>query len=181
MFTGTLRVKICEASGLRPTDYQKRHEINFGKKDDKKDLDPYVSINVDDKFIGEFCAPMRDDPAWGRSNVKPSMGGGREEKCKKEKREVQRREKKKRKERNCEKKRGEKFRIDKWAGASIFPTRLSVEFAFALCLSRAPIFINVMSPLFRMLSEAPKERERVENAMEKLLVCESEKYPREEN
>lgn len=53
MFTGTLRVKVCEASGLRPTDYQKRHELNFGKNNDKKDLDPYVSLNVDDKFIGE--------------------------------------------------------------------------------------------------------------------------------
>lgn len=53
MFTGTLRVKICEAKDLRPTDYQKRHELNFGKNNDKKDLDPYVSLNVDDKFIGE--------------------------------------------------------------------------------------------------------------------------------
>lgn len=57
MFTGTLRVKICEASGLKPTDYQKRHELNFGKNNDKKDLDPYVSLNVDEKFIGEsHCA-----------------------------------------------------------------------------------------------------------------------------
>lgn len=53
MFSGTLRVKICEASGLKPTDYQKRHELNFGKNNDKKDLDPYVSLNVDEKFIGE--------------------------------------------------------------------------------------------------------------------------------
>lgn len=53
MFTGTLRVKICEANDLRPTDYQKRHELNFGKNNDKKDLDPYVSLNVDEKFIGE--------------------------------------------------------------------------------------------------------------------------------
>lgn len=52
-FTGTLRVKICEASGLKPTDYQKRFELNFGKSNDKKDLDPYVSLNVDEKFIGE--------------------------------------------------------------------------------------------------------------------------------
>lgn len=57
MFTGTLRVKICEANDLRPTDYQKRHELNFGKNNDKKDLDPYVSLNVDEKFIGEYeCA-----------------------------------------------------------------------------------------------------------------------------
>lgn len=54
MFTGTLRVKICEASGLKPTDYQKRFELNFGKNNDKKDLDPYVSLNVDEKFIGEW-------------------------------------------------------------------------------------------------------------------------------
>jgi hypothetical protein len=54
MFTGTLKLKVCEASGLRPTDYQKRHELNFGKNNDKKDLDPYVSFNVDDKFIGEY-------------------------------------------------------------------------------------------------------------------------------
>lgn len=53
MFSGTLRVKICEASGLKPTDYQKRHELNFGKNNDKKDLDPYVSMNVDEKFIGK--------------------------------------------------------------------------------------------------------------------------------
>lgn len=53
MFTGSLRVKIYEASGLKPTDYQKRHELNFGKNNDKKDLDPYVSLNVDEKFIGE--------------------------------------------------------------------------------------------------------------------------------
>lgn len=54
MFTGSLRVKICEASDLRPTDYQKRHELNFGKNNDKRDLDPYVSLNVDEKFIGEY-------------------------------------------------------------------------------------------------------------------------------
>lgn len=54
MFSGTLRVKICEANGLRPTDYQKRFELNFSKNNDKKDLDPYVSLNVDEKFIGEL-------------------------------------------------------------------------------------------------------------------------------
>lgn len=53
MFTGSLRVKVIEAKNLKPTDYQKRHELNFGKNNDKKDLDPYVSLNVDEKFIGE--------------------------------------------------------------------------------------------------------------------------------
>lgn len=54
MFTGSLRVKVIEASNLRPTDYQRRHELNFGKNNDRRDLDPYVSLNVDEKFIGEF-------------------------------------------------------------------------------------------------------------------------------
>lgn len=51
MFSGTLRVKIYEANGLRPTDYQKRHELTFAKND--KLLDPYVSLDVDEKFIGK--------------------------------------------------------------------------------------------------------------------------------
>jgi hypothetical protein len=49
-FTGTLRIKVLEASNLRPTDYQKRHE--FGKID--KLIDPYISLDVDEKFIGKF-------------------------------------------------------------------------------------------------------------------------------
>lgn len=54
MFTGTLRVKICEACGLRPTDYQKRHNVTFGKLGDSvQQLDPYVSLDVDEKFISE--------------------------------------------------------------------------------------------------------------------------------
>jgi ribosome modulation factor len=57
-FTGSLRVKVVAATGLRPTDYQKRHDLNFGKNNDKKDLDPYVSLNVDEKFIGEWRNAM---------------------------------------------------------------------------------------------------------------------------
>lgn len=68
-FTGTLRVKVCEASGLRPTDYQKRHELNFGKNNDKKDLDPYVSLNVDDKFIGEWWRAVRRWAPPARTNI----------------------------------------------------------------------------------------------------------------
>lgn len=56
MFTGTLRLKIHEAASLRPTDFQKRH--NFGKLGDatQQQLDPYVSIDVDEKFIGKFSS-----------------------------------------------------------------------------------------------------------------------------
>lgn len=52
MFTGTLRVKICEACGLRPTDFQKRHNVPFGKLGESS-LDPYVSLDVDEKSLGK--------------------------------------------------------------------------------------------------------------------------------
>lgn len=53
MFTGTIRIKICEACGLRPTDFQKRHNMTFGKPDEQP-IDPYVSIDVDENHLGKF-------------------------------------------------------------------------------------------------------------------------------
>lgn len=50
MFTGTIRMKICEACGLRPTDFQRRH--TFGKPDEQL-IDPYVSIDVDENHLGK--------------------------------------------------------------------------------------------------------------------------------
>lgn len=52
MFTGTIRIKVCEACGLRPTDFQKRHNMTFGKPDEQP-IDPYVSIDVDENHLGE--------------------------------------------------------------------------------------------------------------------------------
>lgn len=64
MFTGTIRVKICEACGLRPTDFQKRHNMTFGKPDEQL-IDPYVSIDVDENHLGNesrhpHFAPLRN-------------------------------------------------------------------------------------------------------------------------
>lgn len=53
MFTGTVRIKICEACGLRPTDFQRRHNMTFGKADEQP-IDPYVSIDVDENHLGKF-------------------------------------------------------------------------------------------------------------------------------
>lgn len=61
MFTGTVRVKICEAQGLRPTDCSKRH--TFGK--DEQLLDPYVTIDVDDTHVAQSTSkPKTFDPVW---------------------------------------------------------------------------------------------------------------------
>lgn len=51
-FTGTIRITICEASGLKPTDFQTRHNMTFGKPADEQPMDPYVSIDVDDSHFG---------------------------------------------------------------------------------------------------------------------------------
>lgn len=53
MFTGTVRIKICEACGLRPTDFQRRHNMTFGKPDEQL-IDPYVSIDVDENHLGKL-------------------------------------------------------------------------------------------------------------------------------
>lgn len=45
-------MKICEACGLRPTDFQKRHNMTFGKPDEPT-IDPYISIDVDENHLGK--------------------------------------------------------------------------------------------------------------------------------
>ncbi|XP_026287466.1 protein kinase C isoform X1 [Frankliniella occidentalis] len=67
MFTGTVKVTICQASGLRPTDFQKRHNMTFGKPDDQP-IDPYVAIDVDENHLDRSTTkPKTFDPVWGES------------------------------------------------------------------------------------------------------------------
>ncbi|XP_058119040.1 protein kinase C isoform X2 [Anopheles ziemanni] len=69
MFTGTLRLKVCEATGLRPTDFQTRHTMTFGRLSDQL-IDPYVSIDVDEKFIDRSTTkPRTFDPVWNESFI----------------------------------------------------------------------------------------------------------------
>ncbi|XP_053697413.1 protein kinase C [Sabethes cyaneus] len=69
MFTGTLRLKVCEACGLRPTDFQTRHTMTFGRLGDQL-IDPYVSIDVDEKFIDRSTTKQRTfDPVWNESFI----------------------------------------------------------------------------------------------------------------
>jgi len=63
MFTGTVQVSICEACGLRPTDFQKRLK-KFSKPDDQP-IDPYVSIDVDESHLCRSTTkPKTFDPVW---------------------------------------------------------------------------------------------------------------------
>ncbi|XP_001947622.2 protein kinase C [Acyrthosiphon pisum] len=64
-FTGTIRIKLCEASGLRPTDLQTRlKNMSFLKPEDPL-LDAYVSIDVDDNILlRSSTVPKTYDPVW---------------------------------------------------------------------------------------------------------------------
>lgn len=64
-FTGTIRIKLCEASGLRPTDLQTRlKNMSFLKPEDPL-LDAYVSIDVDDNILlRSATVPKTYDPVW---------------------------------------------------------------------------------------------------------------------
>lgn len=74
MFTGTVRVKICEACGLRPTDFQTRHSMTFGKPDDQP-IDPYVSIDVDENHLDRSSTkPKTCDPVWNEYFVHDVQG-----------------------------------------------------------------------------------------------------------
>ncbi|EFA07407.1 protein C kinase 98E-like protein [Tribolium castaneum] len=65
MFTGTVRIKICEAQGLRPTDCSKRHNMTFGKVADDQLMDPYVTVDVDDTHVAQTTTkPKTLDPVW---------------------------------------------------------------------------------------------------------------------
>lgn len=69
MFTGTLKIKICEACGLRPTDFQKRHNVTFGKLDDQP-IDPYVTIDVDEQHLDRSTTKQKTfDPVWNECFV----------------------------------------------------------------------------------------------------------------
>ncbi|XP_044728006.1 protein kinase C isoform X2 [Chrysoperla carnea] len=73
MFTGTVRVKICEACGLRPTDFQTRHNMTFGKPDV---IDPYVSIDVDENHLDRSSTkPKTFDPIWNECFVHEVQNG----------------------------------------------------------------------------------------------------------
>ncbi|XP_028164014.1 protein kinase C isoform X1 [Ostrinia furnacalis] len=67
MFSGTVRLRVCEATGLRPTDFQKRHNMTFGKPDDQP-IDPYVSIDADEHHLDRSSTkPKTFDPVWNET------------------------------------------------------------------------------------------------------------------
>ncbi|KAG7202636.1 hypothetical protein KM043_009816 [Ampulex compressa] len=59
MFTGTVKIEICEAVGLRATDKQRK----FWQ--DEPILDPYVQLDVDENHLDRSSTkPKTFDPVW---------------------------------------------------------------------------------------------------------------------
>ncbi|CAL4188784.1 unnamed protein product, partial [Meganyctiphanes norvegica] len=68
MFTGKLRVKICEAVDLRPTDWQTRYVgvTGVGKATGQEQtLDPYVAVDVDEVHLARTVVRQKtSSPVW---------------------------------------------------------------------------------------------------------------------
>ncbi|XP_078035168.1 protein kinase C [Augochlora pura] len=62
MFTGTVKIEICEAVGLKATDKQRK----FWQ--DEPILDPYVQLNVDENHLDRSSTKVKTfDPVWYES------------------------------------------------------------------------------------------------------------------
>lgn len=59
MFTGTVKIEICQAVGLRATDKQRK----FWQ--DEPILDPYVQLDIDENHLDRSSTKLKTfDPVW---------------------------------------------------------------------------------------------------------------------
>lgn len=63
-FTGSMRLKVCEAMDLKPTGQQLRHLAAFGRSGQMV-LDPYITVDVDDNHIQKTTTKQKTlNPVW---------------------------------------------------------------------------------------------------------------------
>lgn len=63
-FTGTLKLKICEAMDLRPTEFATRHANVVGKQQTML-IDPYVAVDVDEIHVDRSSTKQKTfKPVW---------------------------------------------------------------------------------------------------------------------
>ena len=68
MFTGTLKVKLVEAVDLRPTDFQRRHNVGLAGKLVESTIDPYVFIDIDEVHVHRTTTKQKTFcPTWNES------------------------------------------------------------------------------------------------------------------
>ena len=61
-FNGSMKIKVCEAVDLKPTDFATRHSMsnkNFQL------IDPYISVDVDEEPVAKTTTKQRTfKPSW---------------------------------------------------------------------------------------------------------------------
>ncbi|KAL5009255.1 hypothetical protein ScPMuIL_014836 [Solemya velum] len=64
-FNGSMKVKICEAVDLRPTDFSTRHQMTVGNKNLPPSIDPYISLDVDEMHFARTSTKIKSTkPIW---------------------------------------------------------------------------------------------------------------------
>ncbi|XP_052767110.1 calcium-independent protein kinase C-like isoform X2 [Mya arenaria] len=65
-FNGSMKLKICEAVDLRPTDYSARFSMGASKKEEEKPaLDPYIAFDVDELHVARTTTKVKTSkPVW---------------------------------------------------------------------------------------------------------------------
>lgn len=65
-FNGSLKLKICEAIDLKPTDFATRHLPNK----QGQIIDPYIAVDVDDQQVARSTTkPKTTKPSWNEEFV----------------------------------------------------------------------------------------------------------------
>lgn len=63
-FSGTLKLKVCEAMDLRPTEYATRHANVVGKQQTML-IDPYVAVDIDEIHVDRSTTKQKTfKPVW---------------------------------------------------------------------------------------------------------------------
>ena len=65
LFDGKVKLKVIEAEGLKPTEFSTRFpNLNISRKPQQY-LDPFVSINIDEQYVGRTTTRTKTDgPTW---------------------------------------------------------------------------------------------------------------------
>lgn len=62
-FSGTLKLKVCEAMDLRPTEFATRHANVVGKQ--AMLIDPYVAVDIDEVHVDRSSTKQKTfKPVW---------------------------------------------------------------------------------------------------------------------
>ena len=64
-FNGSMKLKICEANDLKPTDFSTRLNMGKGKGKNMQLIDPYVSVDVDELNVARTSTKQKTfKPSW---------------------------------------------------------------------------------------------------------------------